>query len=137
MNNFRMHHTVYKTHLISFATRILLTYASISLTCILLQNMGNKTLYGPRRFLQSNIHGIDISTCRLWYAMLMTKCGDYLLSLRIINNVLSNISSFALYYTGCSLRHVSEETKDRYVNMFSMINDYHVMGRARRTWTRA
>ena len=63
----------------------------------------------------------------------MTKCGDYHLSLRIINKVLSSISPFVLYYTGLSLRHVSDETKGRYVEMF-IGNDTHVMERARKAW---
>ena len=133
INHFHMHHTDCKTHLVYFAIRILLNDASILLSCIPLQRVGNKTLYGPRRYLQSNISGIDISTCRLWYAMLMTKCGDYLSSLRIINKVLSNISPFTLYYTRINLSNVSEETKERYVDMFSS-NDTHVIVRARRTW---
>ena len=61
----------------------------------------------------------------------MTKCGDYRLSLRIINKVLSSISLVALYYTGFNLRNVSDETKERYVNVFSS-NDTHVTKRARR-----
>ena len=129
----QMHHTAYKTRLASLAMRILLYYESISLTYIPLQRVGNKAFYGPRRFLQSSVSGIDISTCRLWYAMLMTKCGDYRLSLRIINKTLSNISPFALYYSGYNFRHVSDETKHRYVDMFSG-NDTRVTERARRVW---
>ena len=133
INEFRIHHAVHKTHLASFAIRLLLQYTSISLTHITLRSAGNKTLYGPRRFLQSNISGIDISTCRLWCAMLMTKNGDYRLSLRIINKVLSNISPSVLYYTGASLSYVNDETKERYVDMFRISNT-HVMERARRAW---
>ena len=128
-----MYHAVYKTHLMSFVTRVFLTYASITYTYIALHNVGNKTLYGTRRFLQTNVLGIDIFTCRLWYAMIMTKCGDYRLSLYIINKVLSNISPFALYFTGINLCYVSDETKSRYVDMFSS-NDTLVTERARRAW---
>ena len=63
----------------------------------------------------------------------MTKCGDYHLSLRIINIVLSNISPFAVYFNGVDLRHVTDETKARYVDMFS--NDTRITERARRAWT--
>ena len=65
--------------------------------------------------------------------MLLTKCGDYRLSLRIVNKVLSSISPVALYYTGISLRNVSGETKERYADMFSR-NDTRVKERARRAW---
>ena len=107
--------------------------ASILLSCIPLQRVGNKTLYGPRRYLQSNVAGIDIYTCRLWYATLMTKCGDSLLSLLIVNKVMSNITSFALYYTGIELLNVSDDTKDWYIDMFSN-NDTDVLERARKAW---
>ena len=133
INYFFMHHATYRTHIPSFAMRVLLTHVSIPLTYIPLQTTVNKIIYVPRRFLLSNVSGIDISTCRLWYSMLMTKCGAYRLSLRIINKVLSNISPIALYYSGSSHRHVSDETKHRYVEMFSG-NDTRVTERARRVW---
>ena len=63
----------------------------------------------------------------------MTKYGDYCSSLRIINKVLSSITPYSLYCTGVSLRHVREETKQRYVDMFSC-NDTRVTVRARRAW---
>ena len=131
--HFRMHHTVYKTYLPLFVMRILLHHASISIIYLPLQRVGNKTLYGPRRFLQSNVSEIDISTNRLWYAMIMTQCGDYRLSLRIINKVLSSISPVALYYTGFNLRNISDDTKELYVNVFSG-NDICVTERARKGW---
>ena len=131
--HFRMQHTVYKTYLPLFAMRILLHYSSISLTYIQLQRDGNKIFYTPRRFLQSNVSGIDISTCRMWYAMIMTKCGDYCLSLDIINKVLSSVSPFAIYSTGRGLRRVSDETKSRYVDMF-ISNGRRATERARRAW---
>ena len=133
IDQFHIHHTANKAHLPSCAMRILLRYTSIPRTYIPLQRVVNKTLYRPCRFLQTNILGLDISTCRLWYAMLMTKSSDYHLSLRIINKVLSNITPFALYSTGFSLRHVSNETKERYVDMFSS-NDTRLTKRARRAW---
>ena len=133
INHLQMHHTVYKTHLPWFAMGILLTYGSISLTYILLQSVGNKTLYGPRRLLQSNDQGFDLSTSRLLYAMIMTTKCHFCVSLRIVNKVLSSITPFALYYTGRSLRKVSDDTKERYINVFNN-NDTNVMKRARRAW---
>ena len=63
----------------------------------------------------------------------MTKCSDYRLSLRIVNHVLSSISPFPLYYTKGDLSNVSDETKGRYVDMFSS-NYTHVTERARKAW---
>ena len=50
-----MYHAVNKTHLMSFVTRVLLTYASITFTYVVLHKVGNTTLYGTRRFLQTNV----------------------------------------------------------------------------------
>ena len=133
INHFHVYRTAYKTHFVSIAIRITFDFASIVLAYIPLQSRGNKTQYGPRRFLQSNLAGIDISTSRPWYAMLMTKCGDYHLSLRIINKVLSNISPFSLYFTGFDIGNVSDETKERYVDMFSS-KDTCIIVRARTAW---
>ena len=133
VNQFLMDHTGNKTYLASFAISILFNYTSISLTFKTSQSTGNKTLHRPRRILLSNVSGIDISTSMLWYAMLMTKCGDYRLSLRIVNQVLSSVSPFALYFTGYNFRYVSDETKKRYADMF-ISNDLRVTERARRAW---
>ena len=120
------------TPLLSFVFGILLTCANVSLGWSPLQVAQNKTSYRRRRILQSNIFGMDISTCRLWYSILMTQSRDYRLSLRIVNNVLSRISPFTLYYSGEILLS-NEETKRCYVDKFS-INDTHVRERARRAW---
>ena len=133
ISHFVMHHTTYRTYLAYFAIRIIYNQASILLTYIPFHSVKNKTLYGSYRPLQSNVCGIDISSTRLWYAMLITKCGDYHFYLRFVNKVLSSISPFALYFTGGTLRHVSDGTKKRYVDMFSS-NDTRVTERARRAW---
>ena len=63
----------------------------------------------------------------------MTKYGDNRLSLRIINKVLSSISPFSLYHTAIDFFNVSDETKERYVDIFSS-NDTLVTERAKRAW---
>ena len=131
--HFRMQHTVNKTNLLLFAFKLMLIYSSILLTYSQLQRVGNKIVYPRHRFLQSNVSGIDLSTCKLWYAMLMTKFRDYTLSLRIINKVLSSISPFALYFNGINRCDVSDETIERYVDIFSS-DDARVTERARRAW---
>ena len=119
--------------LVMFAIRISLTYACISLSGIPSQSFGNKIMYMQYRFMESNISGIDISTCRLWYAIFMIKSGDYLLSLRVVSDMLSSISPLSLYYNGCGLRHISDETKRRYIDNF-IRNSTSVLERARKTW---
>ena len=95
-------------------------------------SVGNKTFYRSCRYLHLNTRGFDISTNRLWYAMIMTLRSDYSLSLRVTNNVLSSIPPFALYCSfdlGC----VSNETKKWYVVSFSSGNN-PVAERARKAW---
>ena len=96
-------------------------------------SIGNKTFYRPYRYLHLNICGFDLSTNRLWYAMLMTMRGDYSLSLVAIHNVLSSIPPFALNASPGYLRHVSNETKNLYVDVFSS-NRKYVIERARNAW---
>ena len=123
----------YHTPLLSFVIGLSLTETSILLVCFPSQSRGNTIVYRSHRFLKSNVSGIDISTCKLRYAMLMTKHGDYRSSLRIVKSVLSSISQFALYFTGGSLSCNSEETKRRYIDMF-IDNDTPVTERAKRAW---
>ena len=94
-------------------------------------SVGNKTFYKPCRYLHLNVFGFDISTNRLWYAMIMTMRGDNILSLRVLDNVLSSIPPIALYCSnpGC----VRNETKNWYVDAFSSENN-PVTERARTAW---
>ena len=129
------HHTVHKTELPSLALGNLLTNTCISLECVPLHRTGNKFRYGSRRFLQSNRTGNDIATCKLCYAMLMTKFGDYRLSLRIVNNVLSGITPFTIYSSDGvdNLFQTSDEAKSLYVDMFSG-SATCIAERAKRAW---
>ena len=123
------------TSLGAFAVQILLFRSSCQIVgnSYYRASRGKKTLYRPFRYLHLNICGFDITTNRLWYAMLMTMRGDYRLSLDAIRNVLSSIPPFALYASPDDLRHVSHETKHLYVDVFS-VNRKSVTERARKAW---
>ena len=97
--------------LVSFAVHLILFLLSNKVAGSFQGNMSNKQFYRHCRYLKLNIHGFDLSTSRLWYAMLMTMRGDYPLSLQVLNNVLSSIPPFALYCSPINLPHVSNETK--------------------------
>ena len=126
---------IQRTSLVSFAVHIVLFQLSKKVVgnSDYRANISNKTLYRPCRYLHLDIYGFDISTNRLWCAMLMTMRGDYSLSLDVIRNVLSSIPPFALYASPCDLRHVSNETKNWYVEEFS-VNRKFVTERARKAW---
>ena len=121
--------------LVKFAIQIILFRLSTKVVgnSFYRANISNKTFYRPCRYLHLDIYGFDISTNRLWCAMLMTMRGDYSLSLDVIRNVLSSIPPFALYASPCDLRHVSNETKNWYVDVFSS-DRKSVTVRARKAW---
>ena len=87
--------------LVSFAVHLILFLLSNKVVGSFQGNMSNKQFYRHCRYLKLNIHGFDLSTSRLWYAMLMTMRGDYPLSLRGLNKVLSSIPH--LLYTAVIL----------------------------------
>ena len=126
-------HFVYKTPMEEFVMKISLTYASLFLDGAPVQNVRNRTKYRKHRLLRSNLFGIDISTCRLWYAMLITKSGNCHLSARVVNNVLLRVSPYTIYYSGYSLSHIGTERKLRYITNF-FGRDTPVTERARGAW---
>ena len=93
--------------------------------------LGNKGLYQLHRFAQIDIFSPDISTHKLWCAILLFTKGDFSSTLNIVNQVLSSIPPFAMYYT--ARNNASDEAKQLYVDMFwdSNITIYE---RARRAW---
>ena len=123
--------------LIVIVVRVILLRVTIPVVANgVLGNKGNKILYRPCRYMQSNVGGIDISTSRLWYAMILTTRGDYRLSLHILNTVLSSISPCTLYYgykSGVGLRYIKDETKRRYVDKFHSDGN-PITERARKAW---
>ena len=123
--------------LVLFVVRVILLRVTIPVVANgVLGNKGNKILYRPCRYMQSNIVGIDISTSRLWYAMILTTRGDYRLSLHILNTVLLSISPCTLYYgykSGVGLRYIKDETKRRYVDKFHSDGN-PITERARKAW---
>ena len=120
------------TCLLSFVVQMLLFLLNKSVVGNCMSQNNNRRIYRSCFYLRVNTRGIDISTYRLWYAMLMTMRGDYGLSLDVLNTMLSSIPPFALYCsTSCDLR-VSNETKKWYVDVFS--RDKNVAIRARQAW---
>ena len=91
---------------------------------------GNKSLCTHIRALDKNVFGIDIATSKLWLATLQFQNKDYLATLKTVNNVLSSIPPFALYYDGL---HIHTECPSKYRDTCYMGN-VHVVTRAKKAW---
>ena len=99
--------------------------ASLTHTCV----TGNKDVYQLCRTAQNDSCSFDISTCKLWCAILLLKRGEFLSALNIINQMLSSIPPFAMYRTGF----ISNDVTQLYVDMF-LESDDTVIQRARTAW---
>ena len=89
---------------------------------------GNKGVYQLQQTAQKDPFSYDISTCKLWCAIFLQMKGDYLSTLNIVNQVLSNIPPYAM-----CLGRVSNESKELYVDMF-LDSDFTIIQRARKAW---
>ena len=121
------------TCLLMFVVQRILFLLSNSVVRNYLSQNVNRTVYRSCQYLRLNSRGFDISTYRLWYAMLMTMRGDYQLSLDVLNTMLSSIPPFALYCRSSYEHLVSNETTNWYVDVFSR-DDKNEATRARQAW---
>ena len=72
----------------------------------------NKYRYKLQRKAALEMFSFDISTCKLECAILLYMAGEYQLTLRIINQVLSSIPPFVFHY------HVSLQTRQLYRDVY-------------------
>ena len=76
----------------------------------------NKDFYTIKQLALNGELSLDLSTFKLWYATRLFMKGEYIPALTIVNQMLSSIPPYALFYSGgaiCS-RH---ETKTLYMDM--------------------
>ena len=90
---------------------------------------GNKGAYQLCRTSQNKSYSFDISTCKIWCAILLFNRGDFLYALNIINQMLSSIPPFVIHIMPFSSTYV----KQLYVDMF-LNSDITVIQRARTAW---
>ena len=93
---------------------------------------GNKGVYQLCRTSNNDTCSFDISTCKLWCAILLYKKGCIPATLDIINTVLSSIPPFAMYMNDWGIC-ASNEAKELYVNMF-LDSGVPMFQRARTAW---
>ena len=94
---------------------------------------GNKGVYPLCRTVNNDNYSFDISTCKLWCAILLYMKGFIPATLDIINTVLSSIPPFAMYMNGSLGICASNEAKELYVNMF-LDSGFPIFKRARKAW---
>ena len=94
-------------------------------------NQGNKDMYRLCRITQNDTYSFDISTCKLWCAILLYMKGFTLPALDIVNQVLSSIPPYAMYFSGINC--ASKEANRFYVEMF-LDADVTMIQRARKAW---
>ena len=92
----------------------------------------NSDAYKLRRLAHSDAASLDISTCKLWYAMDSLMRADYAACLRTVNDVLSRIPTFALYMSDVTLQS-SRESASLYEHMY-LQSDADVVGKVRTSW---
>ena len=95
---------------------------------------GNRGVYQLCRIAKNDTYSFDLSTSKLWCAILSYTKGSILLTLDIVNNVLSNIPPFAMYFNYhyneiCA----SNEAKTLYANMF-LDSDIPILQKAKKAW---
>ena len=94
---------------------------------------GNRDAYKLGRLAHSDAASFDISTCKLWYAMVLLMRTDYAACLRTVNDVLSRIPPYALYMSHHLLS--SRESASLYEHLY-LQSDADVMERLSTSWLR-
>ena len=89
---------------------------------------GNKGVYQLCRNAQNESCSFDISTYKLWCAILLFKRGDVLSTLDIINQLLSSIPPFAMYKAIGT-----DDVKQLYLDVFLDL-DVTMCQRVRKAW---
>ena len=93
---------------------------------------GNKDVYQIHRTAQNDYLSLDISTCKLWCAILLYMRRDFSSTLDIVNQVLSDIPPYAMYI--CQNKIIaSNEDKELYVSILQD-SDTSVTERAKKAW---
>ena len=91
----------------------------------------NKSIYHYVKSLGRNVYGTDISSSKLLLATFLLQQGDYYGSLQYINDVLSSIPLYALYFS-VDLR-TRNESNQFYVDTYCTRNSDSIF-RAKEAW---
>ena len=91
----------------------------------------NRYVHYHTHLLSRNVYGTDIASSKLWLATFLLQRGDYCRSLQNVNDVLSSIPPYALYY---SFRIASgDDSKQLYIDRYCGRNT-DIICRAKEAW---
>ena len=121
-----------ESHLLKFVIRIFLFEAQFRLQELSINRVEYKIQNDLQRACNSSVRTFDIATCKLWYAISLLMSGKYYACLKTVNDVLSSIPEFALYYS-LNYMHASKITKRKYVDMYSESN-VNMLERGKTAW---
>ena len=93
---------------------------------------GNKGMYKLYRLAQNDTYSIDVSACKLWCAILLYLKGFNLSALDTVNQFLSSIPPYLIYFSG-RINRARDEAKTSYLEMFLDL-DITTTQRAKRAW---
>ena len=94
-------------------------------------NQCNKYVHYHMALLSRNIFGTDVVGSKLWLATFLLQQGDYDGSLQNVNDVLSSIPPYALYYSGGI--ESGDDSKQLYVDRYCGRNT-DILCRAKESW---
>ena len=117
-----------KTYLKHMVLRSFLFHKHIRSILINSCGPGNKGCYQLYQAAKNDTFSCDILTCKLWCAIFLYIKGDYMSTLNIVNQVLSNTPPYAMYVVV-----TSDESKETYVDMF-LDSDTTIIKRAKKAW---
>ena len=92
---------------------------------------GNKSVYYYMKSLDKNVYGTDIASCKLWMATFMLQQRDFCSSLQTINDTLSSIPPYAIFYSGGI--NSSDYSKQLYIDTYCKDNS-NIISRAKEAW---
>ena len=95
-------------------------------------NQCNKYVHYHMNLLSRNIFGTDVVTSKLWLATFLLQHGDYDGSLQNVNDVLSSIPPYALYYSGTGIKS-GDDSKQLYIDRYCGRN-MDILCRAKEAW---
>ena len=95
----------------------------------------NRDTYRLKEIVLNESLSFDLSTCKIWYALVVLSKKDYMATLSIVNQLLSRIPSFALMYKSASIdvAFVNFEARQLYIEKF-FNSTISTMQRARKAW---
>ena len=123
--------SLYEMPLASLALRY---YSWISNISSLQPFMRNSDLYKLHRLAITDISSFDISTSKLWYAMVLLMKEDYSACLRVVNDVLSRSPPYTLYMSAGEVQS-SNESMSLYGQVYAESDtDIDIIEKVRTSW---